>query len=520
MNAASSGPPPSLWMRLAIKLTGTDWGLLQQCPARDHDAIKAVAELQVSSAIFQAVIFGLAGHVLLAGTTEIHPSIVAEAIGLAVFLMVVDAFAIVRTSWIGEGHEQLRRAGLDLTGGWAARMSSWCMRSIRIAFSIGLSVLTAIAIGACIFRDDIQSHLDQSSIQQNAPVVARATELVDKRIQISTAAVDSQTARVNSAAAQVTKLRQELVDPQASDPQIQALQQEIGRLHEQQAQAAQAVLAEETFAINESAGLRNSPGNSGTPGYGVRYRAAQERLRLAKARADEIEAALKNARAKIESLRAQNSVAAEATQQRAKSQLPEYERALHDAEAKLAQLKSELDRLSGGREEAIRRAAEASPQYVRRDTGFLAQVMALHQIAAEKPWIALIIGLIDVVSFSLELAAVLAKILCFIPTSYAILLVRETHLASLRIADELVTAVNALQHNSQTGVAQANPAAPDAPVASAAEPQANSPAANTVDAAAQPAKRKRGRPRKNPLAVTGANGQAAPTHPPAASATV
>jgi hypothetical protein len=63
----------------------------------------------------------------------------------------------------------------------------------------------------------------------------------------------------------------------------------------------------------------------------------------------------------------------------------------------------------------------------------LSQIVALDHIAQENPKVAAMIILIDIVSFGLELSAVLAKITSFCPTTYAALVARDSYMGVVRI---------------------------------------------------------------------------------------
>lgn len=111
-----------------------------------------------------------------------------------------------------------------------------------------------------------------------------------------------------------------------------------------------------------------------------------------------------------------------------------------DAEnAELSRLKDELAKLTRGGEQAIGRAIENAPDHVAADNGFLAGISELERIAERDTKIALIILLIDIISFGFELAAVLAKVTSYVPTTYAALLARDAYLRSARIVDEMMT---------------------------------------------------------------------------------
>lgn len=178
----------------------------------------------------------------------------------------------------------------------------------------------------------------------------------------------------------------------------------------------------------------------------------------------------------------------------AQTMLPELQRDLEAATATLATLRENLSARTSERDPAIQAAIDQSPARVETATGILAQIGALRQIASD-PEVLLVIILIDLTSFGLDTAAVLAKTTTFIPTTYAALLARNAYASVVTIADELVEIIN------RTGPTEGeNPAHP-------ARPRPGNRSTNatwfpTVPGRrdeATPGKRPRGRPRKGKL---------------------
>jgi hypothetical protein len=108
----------------------------------------------------------------------------------------------------------------------------------------------------------------------------------------------------------------------------------------------------------------------------------------------------------------------------------------------MASLKDRLTDLANGRNDAIRKAVESSPNYVPHNTGFLAQIIALEQIANEDGKVASVILLFDLVSVGFELAAVLAKVMAYCPTTYAAIVARDVYMRAVRIVDEMMAELN------------------------------------------------------------------------------
>jgi hypothetical protein len=347
-----------------------------------------------------------------------------------------------------------------------------------------------------VFASDITARTESNYLQANAHLIADATALVDGGIQRATEAVTTESARVAALAGQVGALRQDQVDPSANDPQIQQAQQELTQLLARQAKADDEVQAAETFASSELGGIKG-PGNSGIAGDGPRHKAAQEEVANAKRHAQEIAIALDAARARIDALRKQFTSANDATRQRSDDQLPGFETALAAENAKLSTMKDELANLTQGRDDAIRKAVENAPDHVGRDDGLLAQLMALEHIAQSDPKIAAVIVLIDVTSFGFELAAVLAKVTSFVPTTYAALLARDAYMRVVRIVDDMAVELNG---GAGKGGAEAEILPRGAPVNDNRQgvgPVFAPAPFGSPDNPPQPPKRPRGRPRKS-----------------------
>jgi Domain of unknown function (DUF4407) len=125
----------------------------------------------------------------------------------------------------------------------------------------------------------------------------------------------------------------------------------------------------------------------------------------------------------------------------AQTMLPELQRNLDAATSTLATLRENLAARINGRDAAIQDAIRQSPARVDAAMGLLAQISALREIAHD-PEVLFVIILIDLTSFGLDTAAVLAKTTAFVPTTYAALLARNAYVRVVTIADELEEIIN------------------------------------------------------------------------------
>lgn len=487
--------------KLLLKIAAVDQETLLRCPPRDWDNARAVAEIMLCTWLYQAALFSLIGHRLFAASGQVRVQLVVVAMFLATFIMLIDSYMVMRSGWQLSGITELKRGGLDISCGWGVRIKAAIFLATRILLSIGIAQLTAIFFALLVFATDIAARVEHTYQQTNAGLIAHATTLVDAEVQQARDAVATQSARVSGLATQLTALRQNAIDPAANDAEMQPVQQEVTELLARHSKADDEFRRAETVASNEFGGSRGE-GFSGHPGDGPRHKADLEQVAAAKNHLHEIDVALTAARARLDALRQQHSAVNEAKRQSAHDQLPDFEQDQAAEDDKLSSLKEQLTTLTRGRDDAIRQAVEHAPDYVARNGGFLAQIVALEQIAQADNKIAAVILLIDVTSFGFELAAVLAKVTSFVPTTYAALLARDAYLQAVRLVDAMTAELNAEPQKakepevpSQSAPANDNHRGngrvpgPD-PFAGFDDPPPSPP---------QPPKRPRGRPRKSGL---------------------
>lgn len=492
---AKTGP----FTKFFIKIAGADEETLRLCPRRDWDSVRAVGEIMLCTWLYQTGLFFIISSRLFASPGQIRPELVLPSMFIATFILLIDAYMIMRSGWHRSGIEELKRGGLDISGGPIARIKAGIFLAIRILLSIGIAQLTALMLAILVFGPDIGARIHDAYLQANHGLIKGATALVDGEIQRATDAVTAESARHAALSAQVTALRQNEINPSANDPQIVAAQQEVTQLLAEKGKADDRVQAAEEFASNELAGIKGSSANSGEPGDGPRHKAAIDQLKDAKSHAQEVTRSLDAARGRLDALRSQTASANAEVMQRSRSQLPAFESAFAAESTTLAAMKDRLAALTQGRDEAIRHAVEKAPGYVELNHGLLAQITALEQIARGDTKIAAMILLTDLISFGFELAAVLAKVTSYVPTTYAAFLARDAYLGAVRIVDAMVKELDRGQRDANE---------PEIPLRAMPANQngggmdlrpSPSPSASPGDPSPTPAKRPRGRPRKYPL---------------------
>jgi hypothetical protein len=529
-------PEPSTfgWLtKLLIRVAGADEETLKRCPARDAANIRAIAWLMLATMLYMTALFSLVGHSLFAAAGQVRLEIILGALAVSAFILLIDRYVVVISGYHQEGLRELARGGLDILGGVVPRIKASVYLFVRIlVLSVGLAQLTAIFVSLLVFSKDIHGRIEKKYLEANAGTIAQVTVLIDGNIERTTTAVGAQMKRVDGLAGQIEALRQNEIDPLSGDPQVREASREVTQLVADKAKADEAVQAANKFATDEFGGIKGDPENSGRPGYGLRYLAAAEQVRTAKARAQDIDKQLDAARSRLATLRQKMPVAAETVEQRAQNRLADFQKSLAGESDKLSKLKQNLDELIAGREGAIRKAVENSPNHVSYDDGFLAQIATLEEIAREDRKIALVIVLIDIVSFGLELAAVMAKVFGCAPTTFSALLARDVYMGAVRIADETLNTLKKLDGNGPTGPNDPESSPPrgptgGAPGGAAARPEPPAKPEEPV-VPPQPVKRQRGRPlgskdrrpRKRPILTlvkdsTGQEGQGQKPSPPA-----
>jgi hypothetical protein len=162
----SNVPPPApkagLLARLLIKIAGVDEQTLRLCPPHDWENALAVAGLMILGLLYQSTLFALVGHQLWASPGQIRPEIVVGSIFIATFIMFIDSYMIMRSGWHLSGIAELRRAGLDISGGPVARIKAGLFLAFRIVLSIGLAQLTAVFVSLLIFGADVNSPIEKN----------------------------------------------------------------------------------------------------------------------------------------------------------------------------------------------------------------------------------------------------------------------------------------------------------------------------------------------------------------------
>lgn len=486
--------PADFMTKLLLKVAAVDLETLRRCPRQDWDNARAVAEIQLFVWAYQTALLSVTAHRLFAAPDQVRIELFVGAAFIATFILLLDSYMVMRSGWHLSGIAELKRAGIDISGGKGARIKAGVFLSIRILLAIGFALISAIFLGILGFNKDIEAQLQENYRRANAPLIAQATALFDADLGRRETVLNAQEGRATALASQLKAARDAELDPLSNDPRVKTARDEVAQLLARQAKAEEDLRNAEVFAANEAGGIKAMADNSGQVGEGPRYRAALEQAAGAKRRLQDATDALTSARTRLDAIAPRTATQPKDAKSGASEQRKLLETTLAAEDAKLKTMRDDLAALKGDRETAIRRAVERAPNHVARDDGLLAHITALERMARADTTIALVIGLIHVTSFGLELAAVLAKITSYVPTTYAALIARDAYLRAVRVAEELADELNG----------GPSPESPDPTPTSPFSGPANDNDSTSAYPAADPfgtfndlpAKRPRGRPKK------------------------
>jgi Domain of unknown function (DUF4407) len=498
-------PPVSFswWQRFLFILAGRDLGIMKRSPPPDHTNAYAIGLLIILNWVYVTFLFSALGMNLLADG-HFRLDVFAVCAFLASYLVAIDVYAFNHSGDHQNGLRELKRGGLDLTGGMADTVRSYGYLAVRLILSLGLAQLSALAFALLWYGADISAQINSRYQAANAVLIQQMTGSVDAGIKRLAGDRAAQAEHVKGLTDQVAALRQAEIDPSAGDPQVQESEHELDELLDQRTKAQDGLAKAESFATSELGGIRSAPGNSGVAGAGPRYRAAMQRVSDAKARAQEIDNEISTARERLDELHDKLGATSQAKEHHAHDQLPNFEQALAAAQSKLQSLADQLAQSTAHRNAAIEERVRSAPNYVPRSEGMLARLKALENITNEDSKAGYTILVVELVAFGLELAFVMCKVFAYVPTTYSAILAGDHYRRIVRIANEVSAA---------TTEPPANDNGPDGQAARDAvnDNQPNGHAATGTEgfdlagAPAQPPKRKRGRPPKNPR-ITDANG--------------
>jgi hypothetical protein len=108
-----NSPPPvrksGPFAQLLLMIAGIDKDLLQRCAPRDWGVAKGIGAIGLCVAIYLTSLFFLMANKLFAAPGQIRIELLVPSMFFAIFIIVIDAFQINRTSWHLSGIAELKR---------------------------------------------------------------------------------------------------------------------------------------------------------------------------------------------------------------------------------------------------------------------------------------------------------------------------------------------------------------------------------------------------------------------------
>lgn len=413
MDAAVS-PSPAPVFRMICALVGVDPDLMATCPPRDRDGVRLLAALMTLVWLWQSAIFAAVAHLMLARPSEIRPDLIAGAGLLATIILLLDSYVVMRPSWTGFGHEELRRGGLAIRLPVLARVKSGVFLALRLALSAVIGTLVALFVSLILYGKDIGGQLAAEHAAHNAPVIAAATRRVDDRIARNVGSQADLRARIAAADRTADGLRHGLAE--RADPATAGAATELAR-------------AERIRERAEAEVRQRRRADGASPAR------AQSRLGAATAARDAARVRLTEAERRALPL-------AQGRDTVLTGQLGALDAQRRQDLDRLAVAEIEQRTMVDGWTAAVRAAVAADPAYAAPDDGLLARLRALKALTAD-PWVGAVVFLLEMFFAGIELAAVFAKLLSFVSTTYATRLAREDQLRQVATAREIGAALEA-----------------------------------------------------------------------------
>lgn len=402
-------------------LVGVDPELLARCPARDRGNVLTIGYLLIGVWIWQVVVISVALHVGLARPGEYRAEFIALAALVATLVLLFDSY-LVRASWQATGEEQLARAGLHLPAPWSARLKGVSFFVVRLGVTFLLALLTGSLMSLILFKKDVEGQIAAVAAERNAPLVQALGARFDEdtgRLKVEQGQLLTVVATADSDA---SRLRQSVLTQMPADPEIGLATERVRELIRRRD------VAEQQVAV-----LRRTSAGNGDSDEGARLATARRNLAV-------MVRDLGAAQQRLTNLQARRDAAATRLTGTVDARLQDNKASRDAAKARLGELDAAIARRAETREAAIQGALLRDPGYVPPDDGLLARLRALKTLTAD-PFIFWSVLLLDAVFVAIELAAVLSKVMTFVPAAYALMLVTEGAKAGQRAKEELVEAL-------------------------------------------------------------------------------
>jgi Domain of unknown function (DUF4407) len=425
-------------------IAGADQHVLAECPRADQVFIQHLGISLIGAFVF---VFAITAISIQIAFSNLADSILGTLLGFALaFLIAAMVFLVdrlfIQSDWDWQASKQKREMARwkqrntrndapsvklpELR--WGRRAGRFVARIIVISFRILLSVAIGLTIASflelVIYKGEITSLIQQRDYTRNKLIyreVSQYTDQLDHEIDRARqernrlATLKARAEDEVSNAALAAPLERHIPSTADIDRQIAALQKKIAVENENTEHYAEVMAA-------ELHGTKLFPGNSGVPGAGARYKAAE-------ALKDASDTTIANYKAQIRALEADKTRVlerGEAEYQKALEHANDQKNALHqhlaEISATFAQAQSRLLKLESTRQPAMNKYVndlKKKPGFVPIAFGIANQFQALRALYA-KSGSTFEMVMIKFLIVMIEMTPVLQKVFFSPPTLYAV----------------------------------------------------------------------------------------------------
>jgi Domain of unknown function (DUF4407) len=288
------------------------------------------------------------------------------------------------------------------------RRRKWILTSARILLSFASMWAAIMLLRVALFAPDIEAHLAQNHIRENAAVRVTATKLVDAQLGDLRSVYEKAMIDRN----ELRKLESDADAPantEGPDGEMEAARAEITKARADLEGMSQERAEHLRGASAEDAGVKEQSGDTGRPGRGNQFafhqRRAQDILREMNLRYR----LMKVAEARLTSLAQERQSTITAKQSSGMQAREMLSPRMDAANVQVASMSAKLKQLQDHRPAAIDTMMSKDASYVALRTGLMARVTALDEVT-QGSWSAWLLSLaLSLVCSILELAVVWAR---------------------------------------------------------------------------------------------------------------
>lgn len=414
--AQSNQTRPGVFTKILAVLAAIDAERLATCSRDDYTRIRNIGLSMVLSFLFLSFLTITALEIALGSLR-----LLTVALGLLIAgAVILFDQSVVFSHWYGLGRRIASRRGFDPAPiGIGERATGFVVAAFRIGLSFALSFTLASYCELALWEADILSQMAKNNRAENAKILASARTAVQDEIDHVASRIDE----IDIIAGQY------LADARSADTanreSHEELESQIRDLRRRANDFGKQLACVRLNIAAEERGIEDCSGVTRDQGKGDRYWgfvAQEENLRTEKAMIDSDLARLLVRR---EQLADQVGNAVTLVQPR----LRELNKERGSLATRIAQLQAE-------REVRVSALVENDPGFVQKADGLIIRQEAFAQLVDQSPTLKVLSLAIKVVVMMIEMAGVLAALLQFRPSIYALYTVTEFEVdAANRIAD-------------------------------------------------------------------------------------